>query len=436
MPRPIAKTDCPSSSDSKDSKKKQKKRCQTKQTAYRDYIWKVLAVGLIPLLFLLFVVLTSNSNTSTGHSGSKTKGELTVKNAVVESTSIATPETGIHIESNSTTTAAAAAASPLSPSSPSSLRIQIASDLHIEFFDESDDLNFLIEPKAPILALLGDVGYACTEQLRRFLLAQSDRFEEVWFLAGNHEYYNHGGTRYSVTEQNAWLRQVAAERPNLKYLEQAAIPMLNGSVVVLATTLWSDIPDDYLEQAEHFLNDYRLSYNHAPSETTPRLLRANETREWYRDNLNWLESQLRTVYDQNKLQVQYQQQQQEEAKKEDPKNAQLAAIPQTKVVVLTHHTPLMSGTSAPQYEGKDSTHCFSSDLRSVLTFPHSPIDVWACGHTHHNFDLTLPQTSSSSSSDGDKNPGMVRVVSNQRGYQSRPKPEYQPDFVLEIHPSG
>lgn len=431
MPRPTAKTDIPTSSDSKGNKKKQKKRCQ-------DYIWKVLAVGLITLLlFLLFViVLTSNisGNKSREHSKSKTKGDLKVKSEVVESTRIIeTPETGIQMDddSNSTTTTTTASSSP---SQSPSLRIQIASDLHIEFFGEKEDLNFLIEPKAPILALLGDVGYACTQQLRTFLLAQSDRFEEVWFLAGNHEYYNRhgGGTKYSVTEQNAWLRQVAAERPNLKYLEQAAIPMLNGSVVVLATTLWSDIPDDYLVQAEHFLNDYRLSYNHAPSETTPRLLRANETREWYRDNLNWLQSQLQTVYHQNKLQAQQQQQ-------DSSGIAPQPAIPQTKVVVLTHHTPLMSGTSAPQYEGKDSTHCFSSDLQSVLTFPHSPIDIWACGHTHYNFDLTLPQTSSSSNTSddgGDNHNRMVRVVSNQRGYQSRPKPEYQPDFVLEIHPSG
>lgn len=300
------------------------------------------------------------------------------------------------------------------------LRIQIASDLHIEFFQEDDNLDFLIEPKAPILALLGDIGYACTSQLRNFLLSQSDRFQEVWFLAGNHEYYNHHGTQYSVTEQNEWLRNVALERSNLRFLEQDRIEMRNQSIVVLATTLWSDIPDHYLDQAEQFLNDYRLSYNHDPTDNTPRLLRANETRQWYRDNLEWLRGELEVVFQKNKL-VAQQQQQLPEKTNHPP--------PQTKVVVLTHHTPLMIGTSAPQYEGKDSTQCFSSNLQSLLVHPYSPIEVWACGHTHYNFDLSIEKKNRSR-----KNKA-ARVVSNQRGYQNRPKEEYRTDFVLEMHPS-
>jgi hypothetical protein len=393
-----------------DSKKKKEQERSKNQTAYIQITSgrSLQLVGLISLF--LFFVLKSNGgfHDSDDHSN---KGELQVKTAAkIEPTTIKTPpkqpRTDIQMESSSDL--------PKKPTSnskaPASLRIQIASDLHIEFFDEEEDLNFLIEPKAPILALLGDVGYACTQQLRKFLLSQSDRFDEVWFLAGNHEYYNHGGTHYSVTEQNNWLQQIASERPNLRYLEKTAIPMMNGSVVVLATTLWSDIPDDYLDEAEGFLNDYRLSYNHAPSETNPRLLRATETRQWYRDNLNWLQTQLQTIYDQNKIKAQQAQQQ------------------QTKVVVLTHHTPLITGTSAPQYEGMDSTRCFSSDLASLLTHPYSPIEIWACGHTHYNFDLALAQNNSSSN--GGK---LVRVVSNQRGYQSRPKPDYQADgIVLEI----
>ncbi|KAL3931185.1 MAG: hypothetical protein SGARI_004271 [Bacillariaceae sp.] len=298
------------------------------------------------------------------------------------------------------------------------LQIQIASDLHIEFFDETEDLNFLIEPKAPILALLGDVGYACTNQLRKFLLAQSERFEQVWFLAGNHEYYNHRDTEYSVTEQTAWLQQVASERRNLHFLEKerTEFSFANGSVVVLATTLWSDIPDNYLEEAERFLNDYHLSYNHLANDTSPRLLRAIDTRQWYRENLDWLQSQLSSIYEQNKLRAQ-------------KDYAQEAAL-QTKVVVLTHHTPLMTGTSAPQFEGMDSTHCFSSNLQNLLSQPYSPIEVWACGHTHYNFDLGVAQDNRS---DGESK--LVRVVSNQRGYKNRPKPEYRPDgVVLEIYP--
>ncbi|CAJ1968167.1 unnamed protein product [Cylindrotheca closterium] len=416
QPKTIAETD-----STRANNKGQKKERNQNQTGHRDYIWKVLvAIGfLIPLFFFAFFdLMKSNGGFQQDSSELSNSGEIKVKTAAIESTRIEKPskqpETDIiQMESNNYATVT---------NSTGPVRIQIASDLHIEFFGEDEDLNFLIEPKAPILALLGDVGYACTQQLRKFLLSQCDRFEEVWFLAGNHEYYNHGGTHYSVTEQDAWLQQVASERPNLKYLEKSVIPMWNGNVVVLATTLWSDIPDNYLEEAEHFLNDYRLSYNHAPSETAPRLLRASETRQWYRDNLNWLQTQLQTIYDQNKIRAQHQQQGQHHHHQEQ----------QTKVIVLTHHTPLMIGTSAPQYEGMDSTHCFSSDLQSLMVHPYSPIDIWACGHTHYNFDLALTQNETSSTGNGSSEK-LVRVVSNQRGYQSRPKPDYRADgIVLEI----
>eukprot|EP00980_Cylindrotheca_fusiformis_P010866 scaffold2466_cov120-Cylindrotheca_fusiformis.AAC.2 len=268
-----------------------------------------------------------------------------------------------------------------SPTNPP-LRIQVVSDLHIEFYGDEMPPQTIIEPKAPILALLGDVGYACTEQLRQFLLAQSDRFEQVLFLAGNHEYYNHG-TTYSMTEQNECLQSISAERENLHLMEKDR--MIFNDVVVLGTTLWSEIPDERVQAAEAHLNDYHKSYNHAPGET-PRLLTAAETREMHRESLAWLESQL-----------------------EDAKNRN------QKVLVLTHHTPLLSGTSDPKYDGNELTSCFSTDLSYLLT---SPVEAWACGHTHYNFDL--------------QHCG-VRVFSNQRGYKSNPKSSYQSDgIVLEI----
>jgi len=403
----VPKTRMVAKADIMSSNIKGKKQKRIHKSRNRDYIWKIFALISIPLV--LFSALKSGR--LQGSSGRSSSGELDVKKAELEPLEHVLETTQESTKSDTKMQPENSANDGRTATPP--LQIQIASDLHIEFYDKDEDLDFLIEPKAPILALLGDVGYACTEQLRKYLLSQANRFEEVWFLAGNHEYYNHG-TKYSVTEQNAWLQQVASERPNLKYLEKTALPFFNGRVVVLATTLWSDIPDNYLEEAEHFLNDYHRSYNHGPNEATPRLLRATETRQWYRDNLNWLQTQLQGIYDQNKA-----------ASHQSSGNAI-----QTKVIVLTHHTPLITGTSAPQYEGQDSTHCFSSDLQSLLVHPYSPIDVWACGHTHYNFDLQLAQ--SNRSDDGKR----VRVVSNQRGYKNRPKPDYQPDgIVLEIDPS-
>lgn len=270
---------------------------------------------------------------------------------------------------------------------PPDLRIQIVSDLHIEFYHESKNLDFLIEPEAPILALLGDIGYACSRQLKNFLYSQCDRFEKVLFLAGNHEYYNNGTNTSSMTEQLEWMRNVCSKHPNLHFMEQESI-ILND-VVVLGTTLWSNISKKDRRMAENFLNDYRLSYNHAPGEY-PRNLKAKETTAIYLESISWIESQL----------------------KKAKKNSQ-------KVVVLTHHTPMLTGTSHPQFKDSSVTCCFSSDLEALLLSSGPTLVAWACGHTHYNFDFMV---------------GSVRVVSNQRGYKNRDKDDYQKDgVVLEVY---
>mmetsp|Transcript_34523 Transcript_34523/g.75557 ORF Transcript_34523/g.75557 Transcript_34523/m.75557 type:complete len:104 (+) Transcript_34523:504-815(+) len=82
-----------------------------------------------------------------------------------------------------------------------------------------------------------------------------------------------------------------------------------------------------------------------------------------------------------------------------------------RVVILTHHTPLMKGTSHPRYEDSDLSCCFSSDLRSLIVHGDPPLVAWACGHTHYNFDMMVGNN--------------VRVFSNQRGYKHEPRKDYK-----------
>ena len=59
---------------------------------------------------------------------------------------------------------ASAAASAVVAAAQSSVSVQIASDLHLEFFSKLDETEYevkfseLITPSAPILALLGDIS--------------------------------------------------------------------------------------------------------------------------------------------------------------------------------------------------------------------------------------------------------------------------------------
>src|SRR5579871_1042209 len=62
----------------------------------------------------------------------------------------------------------------------------LMSDLHLEF-------NNVIIPEfpvvAPVLILAGDIGRPDVPSLQAFLLAQCERFEHIFYVAGNHCFY-------------------------------------------------------------------------------------------------------------------------------------------------------------------------------------------------------------------------------------------------------
>lgn len=65
------------------------------------------------------------------------------------------------------------------------VKLQFCSDIHVEFGTEG-----FLKPEAPFLALLGDIGLTAESDYRTYLLKQSEKFEKVFVIAGNHEFYN------------------------------------------------------------------------------------------------------------------------------------------------------------------------------------------------------------------------------------------------------
>ena len=281
------------------------------------------------------------------------------------------------------------------------LRIQIASDLHIEFYEAYEDgvPEDIIIPKAPVLALLGDVGLAFTPQLRSFLHEQASRFETVLYIAGNHEYYNHGkGARKTVDEQEQWMEDVCSEVDNLHYMEKKSM-MIHG-VNILATTLWSYIPPSVETLAGSSMNDYQLSYMQQNEETGGpgvRKLSANDTRQWHQKSVQWLQNEMNTAKKHKK-----------------------------PTLVLTHHTPSLQGTSNPQYDGNKLSHCFSTNLTDLVQHP--AVRAWACGHTHWNFDIHILKNDQ-----GRGSRKGTRLLSNQRGYPQKQNSLFDNEgIVLEV----
>lgn len=274
----------------------------------------------------------------------------------------------------------------------------------VEFYDSPDRIPAdIIQRRAPILALLGDIGLAYTDTLRAFLHRQADAFEHVLFLAGNHEFYNRRNNKYyTVQEQLAWIKAICEERPNLHFMERQVVEI--GGVWILGTTLWSHIPPHLEVKAAQSMNDYHLSYMAAEEpEEGSRVVQMTPafTNAWHATSVAWLEAQL-----------------------------DRAAATNTQVVVLTHHTPSFQGTSNPRYDGSDLSHCFSTDLTYLLR--KEPVLVWACGHTHYNFRQSIDDDDNNNyNKTKTKQPRLL--VSNQRGYPGQDKMDYDNEgYVIRL----
>ena len=234
------------------------------------------------------------------------------------------------------------------------MKIQLASDLHLELLGAALEGETLIRPGpgADLLVLAGDVASGT---------AAIDLFKEwpvpVVYVVGNHEYYGHTWEKTRLD-----LRR-ACSGTRIHFLERDAV-VVNG-IRILGCTLWTDFKirgftqDQAMEEVERRLNDfYKIN-------TATGLLRATQTLEDHRISRNWLSEQL--------------------------------AIPFAgKTIVVTHHAPHPLSVH-PRFAGEVLNAGFVSDVTELLF----RADVWLHGHTHDSCDYRV---------------GRCRVVSNPAGY--------------------
>ncbi|MDO8905958.1 metallophosphoesterase [Hydrogenophaga sp.] len=236
------------------------------------------------------------------------------------------------------------------------MRIQLASDLHLEFLARAfpGQRTLLPAPDADLLVLAGDIGKGAAA-IELF----ADWPMPVVYLAGNHEAYGHRWAE--VVEQ---CRRASAGT-SVQFLERN-VAMLDG-VRILGCTLWTDYclfgaqaQEPHMNNAQARLNDHRLIRNADGSLFSPAdaLLEHERSRAW-------LIAELSTPFD-------------------------------GVTVVATHHAP-HPGSVHPRYAGDPLNAAFASDLTELM--PHA--QLWLHGHVHDSFDYTVEG---------------CRVVANPRGY--------------------
>ncbi|KAJ3450516.1 ser/thr protein phosphatase superfamily [Anaeramoeba flamelloides] len=261
------------------------------------------------------------------------------------------------------------------------LTCQFVSDLHLEMYDSPEiamkRITNIIDPKADVLALLGDIGVPTQEPYADFLIEMGKKFKLVFVITGNHEFYQlKEEIPKTVEEIDQLIEEICSSAPtkNVFFLnnDSVLIKMKKRSVRLLGTTLWSDIPKRAKVTVSGGLNDYNYCYQAKTEKMT-----VEYTQKLFERNVEWIKRNMK-ISNQNK---------------------------EDSIVVFSHHVPSFDGTSEPGYEDQLINHAFISDLEYLLTnndnCKHTHIKTWLYGHTHWSFDEIIQGT---------------RVITNPRGY--------------------
>lgn len=238
------------------------------------------------------------------------------------------------------------------------MKIQILSDLHLEFSDRHPPFT-PPDTDADVVVIAGDIdnGTRAIDWAERMFAQQT-----VLYVPGNHEYY--GGELSRVAHD---LRERAAHSANVRLLDNDAVEI--DGVRFLGSTLWTDFElfgrdriDAAFAESLKYIVDFR-----AIRTDRGTLLRPQDTIELHRAARNFLEQNLAEPF-------------------------------QGSTVVITHHAP-HTGSLHPRWAKHLSSAAFVSDLEALMDKP----ALWIHGHTHDGFDYTVNNT---------------RVLANPMGYRT------------------
>lgn len=235
------------------------------------------------------------------------------------------------------------------------MKIQLASDLHLEFLERDWPRERLIgcAPDADVLVLAGDIANGA-----KALTLFAGWPVPVIYLAGNHEFYGQ-----FLDPLRARLREVARES-GIHFLDNDSVEI--EGVRFLGSTLWTDYQltqersqVDSMRYVEQHLTDHVRIRTDTGVFTTQHALALHLAAR------AWLQAELNKPFD-------------------------------GKTVVISHHGPHPLSVH-PRYVGNPLNPGFVSDLSALMP----GVDLWLHGHVHDSFDYQV---------------GKCRVVANPAGY--------------------
>lgn len=254
------------------------------------------------------------------------------------------------------------------------VKIAHCSDLHLDFPQANKFSHSFLnnENNADILCLLGDTTelhsanfddkqqYLCHD----FLKTVSENYPLVFFIYGNHEFYN--SEYYSAKEK--FSKYIKETFDNIIILDNACYEYKN--IIFLGTTLWTDMNNFdpiVCSAAKYLMNDYRkISIK---DKNSVRALSIEDTLNFHLKAIDFLENNLKLYKDH-------------------------------KVVVLSHHAPHINSECEPP---RELWAAYCTDLSDMI-LGNPNIKFWLHGHTHFLCDYFI---------------GSCNIQSNPRGYPNQ-----------------
>ena len=236
------------------------------------------------------------------------------------------------------------------------MKVQYASDLHLEFHDNSVFIaRQPFKVVGDVLVLAGDtlpLAEFDTYKRHRFFDWCVEHFRETFLIPGNHEYYRDTIDAYP----DSWEKPI---RENVRMCENRVIRVDDTDFIL--STLWSHIPYKDWPKLRTGMSDFQLI------RMKEGLFTATPYNEYHERDLAFI------------------------------KKAVLESDAAHKVVV-THHVPSRL-LVAPEFKGSSLESGFTVDLTDYIES--CGVDLWVYGHSHRSISKRI---------------GGTLVVSNQIGY--------------------
>ena len=255
------------------------------------------------------------------------------------------------------------------------LKIQVASDLHLEF----NDVTINNTSNAHVLVLAGDIFVASNIQKhKKFFQDISSKFKHIIMIAGNHEFY--GGDWENTLKI---IRQELHQYRNIHFLENDYVRI--EDVIFIGATLWTDMNHNdalTLMTTRDMMSDFHVIFDESENH---KKLHPQKTVKRHEYSLSYFKEILNQQKD-------------------------------NKCVVVSHHCPTHLSIGERFKNSTLMNGAFASDLSEfILDSPQ--IKLWIHGHVHSPSDYMM---------------GDTRVLCNPRGYPNESDAKFNNNLVLEV----